>query len=819
LPQALERNQSIEVVYRLEHPTTGQGFLDVEWSDVDGRVIERRRIPLDLTNASQVAFPLDTGRALTMKNELTAHFSLDDVEQGGGKSPIENRASKSFIISPSDHPWTDYQIIMWQYQTRAGYAALKGLGIRAGMAHPGDPGIGTAEAIDPLLDNDLRWYCENIATDFYSTYHRWSGNRPVNWKFLEAKKRYRENPLDPTAFIREPSLSDPEWLHKIRDRLIRVVGALRPYRPLYYNLGDEPGIADLSAFWDFDLSESSLAGMRDWLKERYGSLEALNRHWGTEFDGWEQVMPMTTSDAIRRSDGNFSAWTDFKEWMDIAFARAVEDGAAAIHAADPEAVAAIEGAQIPGWGGYDYSRLAGILGAMELYDFGDNVEIVRSFNPELIMLLTSPGRGAREEHRVWRETLRGIRGLILWDEKNEFVDEDGNIGDRGREAAPYFAELRGGLGALLINSRRHTDPIGVLYSPASMRVQWLLDRRATGEDWTRRNASTEYEDDAIRTTTRNFVRLLEHRGLQPRFVSPQEVGRGALHNGDYRLLMLPDSIAMSAPEAKEISDFVSKGGIVVADREPGIFDEHGRRLAKSPLSEVFAGPPTGAVTSFAFGKGQAIYAVFADDPGRARGGHIGEILAAAGVQPRFQLGRSDGDPAGDVETYIFEDGPITIVALLRDYPEPPAVPGPRREPIVLGLPRPFNIYDVRAKRTLGKTDRLTLEPDPVEPVVLALSDTPLTSPSISGPPSVRLGANAEFAVRTDPAAAVGVVHIDTIDPEGKTVAHYSGNLLVTGGAAAKLVPFALNDQPGLWLIRASDLLSGKAMTMALEVKP
>jgi hypothetical protein len=65
LPHDVERNQSIEVVYRLENPTTGQGFLDVEWSDVDGRVIERRHIPVDLTNASQVTFLLDTGRALT----------------------------------------------------------------------------------------------------------------------------------------------------------------------------------------------------------------------------------------------------------------------------------------------------------------------------------------------------------------------------------------------------------------------------------------------------------------------------------------------------------------------------------------------------------------------------------------------------------------------------------------------------------------------------------------------------------------------------------------------------------------------------------
>jgi hypothetical protein len=104
-------------------------------------------------------------------------------------------------------------------------------------------------------------------------------------------------------------------------------------------------------------------------------------------------------------------------------------------------------------------------------------------------------------------------------QKNEFVDANGNVAERGREAGPYFAELQSGLGALLINSRRDTDPVGMLYSPASVRVQWLLDRRASRADWSRRNASAEYQDDATRAATRKFTRLVEHRGLQPRFVA------------------------------------------------------------------------------------------------------------------------------------------------------------------------------------------------------------------------------------------------------------------------------------------------------------
>jgi hypothetical protein len=109
--------------------------------------------------------------------------------------------------------------------------------------------------------------------------------------------------------------------------------------------------------------------------------------------------------------------------------------------------------------------------------------------------------------------------------------------------------------------------------------------------------------------------------------------------------------------------------------------------------------------------------------------------------------------------------------------------------------------------------------DPVERVVLALTENSLTSPSISGPQSVQLGVDAEFTIRADAAAAVNVVHVDTIDPEGKTVAHYSGNLLVNAGRSPSWFHSPSNDHPGLWMIRANDLLSGKATMAELRVKP
>jgi hypothetical protein len=101
----------------------------------------------------------------------------------------------------------------------------------------------------------------------------------------------------------------PEWL------VVRFCAS--PDRSTFeragISLGDETGIADLTAFFDFDLSPGSLAGMRDWLRLGYSSLEALNAEWGTDFVRWEDVRPI----GARRD----------------------------------------RGVQIPGWGGYDYSLL------------------------------------------------------------------------------------------------------------------------------------------------------------------------------------------------------------------------------------------------------------------------------------------------------------------------------------------------------------------------------------------------------------------------------------------------------------------------------
>jgi len=501
--------------------------------------------------------------------------------------------------------------------------------------------------------------------------------------------------------------------------------------------------------------------------------------------------------------------------MDVAFARALEHGTEAVHRADPHAVSAIEGAQIPGWGGYDYSRLTTSVDVMELYDYGENVAMARSFNPKQIMLTTSFQKGPWEAHRVWRELLRGTRGLVLWDSYSEFVDKDGALGARGREAAPYFGAIRSGLGALLINSQPHTDPVGILYSPASRRVKWLLDRRASREDWSRRSASTEYRDDAIKTSTRQFAHALEHMGLQYRFVSSEQLRRGDLRNRDYRVLILPHAVAVGADEGREVLDFVERGGAVIADDEPGLFDEHGRRLPKPALSKVFAGPPSRSVVGFAFGKGKGIYLAAANGRDLQNWQRLSQILDAAGVKPPFPAHRGDGRPLTDVETHSFRNGELTILALQRDYLSGSDFVD--RKTVIVQLPRRFSAYDLKARQPLGTTDRLEIELDPVEPVLLSLSDAPIAPPTIVGPRRASLGETVEFTIKSNSAATQDVLHLEVVDPDGTTVGHYSGNLIASGGTAVHALPLGLNDKTGLWRLRVTDLPGGGTTTAELRV--
>ena len=131
----------------------------------------------------------------------------------------------------------------------------------------------------------------------------------------------------------------------------------------------------------------------------------------------------------------------------------------------------------------------------------------------------------------------------------------------------------------------------------------------------------------------------------------------------------------------------------------------------------------------------------------------------------------------------------------------------------------FSVYDLRGQRPLGDTDRLRIELNAIEPVLLTLSDKPIAPPSIEGPGRAHPGEIAEFHIGSNSPVKNGVIHVDVIDPDGSPVEHYSGNLLTRGPVTTHTLPLAFNDKTGIWKIRATDLPSGGAATVDLQVDP
>jgi hypothetical protein len=828
----LDRNGIVNVTYKLDRQTTGNGRILIHWTDSLGRVVEDRTIPVELIDEDHFSFPIDLRRAVAMENTLHAHLSFDGKNMKQQAQHKEEDTEATFVARPPEKDWRDYIIIMWQQYKKDLIPHLEKLGINAGQYS------GRSNSLPEFfIDNNMRWYSEGIGTDFYSTYHRYRTDRPYDWDLLQAKELLKKDPTSLEPFRRHPSFWDPVWRKKIHDRLVDDAKRNAPYRPVFYSLADESGIGDLAGFWDFDFSDQSLVPMRRWLRERYHTLTALNREWGTNYTSWDLVTPPTTHEAMQRKDDNFSAWADFKEWMDISFADALEMGTKAIHEVDPDAFVGVGGGQMPGWGGYDYARLTHALTEIEPYDIGSNIEIIRSLNPDMPMVTTGFANGKWEQHRVWYELLHNNRGLIIWDQKHEYVGDDGTPGERGREAGAYYNELRDGVGAQIINSQLMTDRIAIHYSQPSMRTEWMLARRPDGDAWITRSAKAERSDNDFLRLRESWRLLLEDEGLQYNFVSYLQLEQGELLKAGYRVLVLPQSSSLSTAEVNAIREFIAQGGMVIADGEPGTFDEHSRRLSQSPLADLFGGAHDQAITVHPFGKGKAIFLktdtlnyhqnrlVHKEGPVHEL---VGNLLRSNGIRPEFAVMDAKGNPVVGVETHIYRNGGIRLITLISnpqlrvDELGPPDFHSNQRfeNPVTvnIALPGPMYLYDVRGRKTLGQKRTLTVTVNPYEPIILAAAPGPLPELRVSAPSEARRGdlVRLGFDVPHTP-ASVDVIHLDVLDPQGKRAITYSGNVFTKDGHAMKIIPLAFNDDAGKWTIKIHDLLSGREQSFPLDV--
>ena len=438
-------------------------------------------------------------------------------------------------------------------------------------------------------------------------------------------------------------------LPRPQPELRRPRGAAAPLRPRpapsarakavynmdYYFVGDEGSLGSYADAVDFCWGKHTLAGFRAWLREQYGSLDALNRSWGSAFRDWDAVVPLTTEAA--RREGRFAPWADHRTYMEVSFGRAYQTVRDGVREGDPEGRIALSGTQVTNpWNGCDWHRLDAVIDDFLSYSGGNQWDIHRSFaKPDArIGFWTGYGRsGAAVKHEVWTAALQGVlHPQLFW--SPSIINPDMTFSRSGRDLGEAFRALRfEGIGRLLMEAERLDDGVAVHYSMPSVHAAGILGQHDREEA---KDGGTSFPANRD-----GWVSVLDDLGLSFRFVATPQVEEGALLGK--RVFVLPYSTALSDREVAAIRRFVEEGGILLADGAAGLFDEHVAWRETGALDALFGvttPPPRAREKTATRAKGP----VRVTAEGSALGLRAPDLASLEALEPAVRASR--GTPAG-----------------------------------------------------------------------------------------------------------------------------------------------------------------------------
>lgn len=640
----------------------------------------------------------------------------------------------------------------------------------------------------PFVQNDFGFYVENLVPQLAYLHSR-------NKMYKEDFEGYT-NSQKKQFLIRKPCFHDPEFWAEVKPQLQSLVSPHVSNKPLLYDLQDELSIGSFASPMDYCFGPHTLNAFRQWLQKKYDSLDALNQEWGTDFVLWQVVTPMTTYEVKEREREilkageleNYAPWADHRAFMDITFAESLDRLRGFIQELDSVTPVGIEGTQMPNtWGGYDLWQLSKVIDWVEPYDIAGSREIFRSFLPATTPILGTVFGGdlPRIRRRLWYLALHGDRGCIIWDDEKsrciEKTEEDMPLTERGKGLAEIFTELKS-IAPILFDLEKLDDRIAIHYSQASIQAHWMFDSREDGNTWPRRFSSYEAKHSRFARVRDSFMRVIEDLGLQYNFVSYEQIENGELLDGGYKVLLLPQSVAMSQGECQQIEAFANAGGTVIADNMTATMNEHCRRLPNGQLDKLFGirrsgvdwrpEPAAGELPSVVDGSkslqvfepdisvtaGKAQYedtpAIIKNRVGKGRAVYLNidmhnygeyrltppdgenyrtcfrQILKESGIKAKVQVLTADDQPAVCVEIWRYRSDDADYIAIMRNAEVDADSLGnigyrdsenlEKSIALQVILKQQAQVKDVRTGQILGVTDRVIVHLDPWSPKILEL---------------------------------------------------------------------------------------------------
>ncbi len=364
----------------------------------------------------------------------------------------------------------------------------------------------------------------------------------------------------------------------------------------------------------FCFCPGTVSRFREWLMDKYGSLEELNRAWHRTFRMWSQVEPPRFSTIL--------SYTDFIDWKTFIYEKLVDDMRMryeAIRKADPDNLitahavgASLFQSPYVGAGASDDFMMAGPLDfyGVSIYPKHNHpdrhwsvttlrtvMDFTRSANREkggwyvgelqagkgtIALLLSDPVMPEDQRIWAWSAIAKGAMGVNIYAyypmssgyEAGGYglINLDGTITER--------AVHLGGIAAivdrnqeLFLSSTPAKAEIGIVYNPLSQMVGGLQRRDYPG---------------AHTNSLIGYFRAFADYNVPVDFIHREHLEKQEL--SQYKLVIVPWPIMITREAAEGIRAFVENGGRVLAEARIGWNDERGYASEIIPglgLHEVF----------------------------------------------------------------------------------------------------------------------------------------------------------------------------------------------------------------------------------------
>lgn len=758
------------------------------------RVVER---DVEVSGRKEIA--IDCGPVRSLTPFVRAEFELRQDDR-----VIARRRGRFLTRQP--WRWDDYRPVMWSdFATTSVMEYLRPHYISK-MREMGFDAIED----DSHFFEDFGFYCRQNMQPFPIGFGGSTSHGDVQSAY--------ERSGDKSKLVRSPCLHDPAFLDTTRQHAGKVE-ALKDLNPLGYILADETSLTAAGVITypsrgiDICHAPRTLDAFRAWIEAQYVTLDALNDQWETSFASWNEVAPATKEELFDAKSTNYSSWSDHRTFMEKSWHETYKVSVDVLREASPDVPVGLSGTSPPAtYTGFDYSRLGRLFDAHWMYYTGAAGEMWRSFSPRGYFLSCQGygNVGTKTTGMMWDTLLHGHKGTLYWT-LPIFVNPDLTLTPDGEQLRDLHREVRSGIGKIIVEAERVSDPIAILYSQRSIQGAWI-----TGAG--RGDAAVTRYESLYRTEVKNtwvssnevrhldnmdtYCNLLEGANLQYDFVSPSDVTDGLLEKRGCRVLILPWAMSISKAEAAAIESFVERGGTVIADVMPGIMDGHCRMLEQGGLDELFGVRTSGYQAVDGPGEVVCAASTFTEMP---RGSTLRDVLAGPrvvadgatshgrlvveGVETDGLFVRRHGrgravllnfllsnrvdaatwaNQSRLVSRILEESGVDAAVTVAADEPFVPyyepirfrqgriveylavlrrIYSSDREERITIGIEQSRHVYDVRKQQYVGLTDTFGVEIPRGEAAIFALLPYRVKQIDVSAPKRIAAGSTLDWSVR------------------------------------------------------------------------